>query len=263
MEAALIFGCCGSSSHVWKYRTKGARKLAQPVAADGDLQPERLEARDGELPQLAVPERVRVREAPPRLRAPAPEHGGDARVVLVALLAEDVERPDVLRREPLVGHPEPQHPLPARPPQHLSAARQVIAKLAGGHLRDAAVVVALAGDLMPAGGHLAHHLRQVLAHPAEHEEGGPDAVLVEQVERPARGALHPRLEAVPLAVLDEAVERPDVEVVFQRHGDQMVSFGRDQGVGHRLGISVRAGFTGGVPVPFESQEKCLSEAHFG
>src|SRR6185295_18633106 len=65
---------------------------------------------------------------------------------------------------------------------------------------------------------------------AEDEKRRLDPVPVEQVEGPVGIPLEPRLEPIPLLLLDDLVERPDLEVVLQGDGHD-VAFGV-QGVGH-------------------------------
>src|SRR5262249_19649358 len=69
-------------------------------------------------------------------------------------------------------------------------------------------------------------LRQPVTDPAEDEEGRLQAVAVEQVEGARGVALQPGLEAIPLAALDEAVERPDLKIVLQGHGQNVGRAGR-------------------------------------
>src|SRR5262249_20896399 len=98
--------------------------------------------------------------------------------------------------------------------------------LAGRHVADAAVVVALAGDLVAALGDPPDQLRQPVADPAEDEKRRLQAVAVEQVEGAFGVALQSGLGSVPLAALDEAVERPDLEVVLQGDGQNVALAGR-------------------------------------
>jgi hypothetical protein len=83
------------------------------------------------------------------------------------------------------------------------------------------VVVAPAGDLVTTLRHLPHQLGSGVRHPAHDEEGGADFELVEEVQRVPGAALEPVLEAIPLPLLDEPVERTDLLIVLQRHREQM------------------------------------------
>ena len=70
--------------------------------------------------------------------------------------------------------------------------------------------------LVPAVSHAANQFRKAIGDPPEDEKRGLDVVAIEQVERPLRVLLEPGLEAIPLAAVDQRLERRDVEIVLER-----------------------------------------------
>ena len=77
------------------------------------------------------------------------------------------------------------------------------------------MVVALAGDLVTAVGDFADQLRKLIGDPTQNKERRLHPVPIQECQRTIGILLQPRLEAIPLAALDHAIERPDLKVIFQ------------------------------------------------
>jgi hypothetical protein len=82
------------------------------------------------------------------------------------------------------------------------------------------VIVAEARHLVPARRDLPHELGHVLGDPAQHEERGPDAEALHEIERLPGVLLDPPFEAIPAVTGDGVLETPDVEVVLDLDGEQ-------------------------------------------
>ena len=144
-----------------------------------------------------------MRKAPPRLRAVGSQNRADARVVLVPLFGQDIERPEVVRLEPGVGDAISEDPMAACPFECFARARQVVAEFGRCELADVAMIVPLARHLVAARRHEPDKLGHGVGDPAEHEERRARLKLIEQVERADRAAFDATLEPVPLAALDQ------------------------------------------------------------
>lgn len=76
------------------------------------------------------------------------------------------------------------------------------------------MVIAEAGDFVPATGNFGNQLRHLLGDPAKHKEGRFRVVLVEQLERPLSISFDPRFESVPLLLFDQPSEGAHLKPVL-------------------------------------------------
>ena len=151
-----------------------------------DIAPQRHGRGHGDLHDAACRRRHRAR-LPAEVGdaiAVVPD-GINARVVREAALHQYLERPKRFGRDGVAGGAVEARRHAAGIFNGGYGAARVFAEFGGRERRNQAVRIAVAADLVPRGGDGARHFRVPLGHPAKHEEGGPDGIVVEQREHRA------------------------------------------------------------------------------
>src|SRR5207247_10449154 len=137
-----------------------------------------------------------------------------ARVVPVAFLDQDVERPLPAGDDGETRGAKPEHGRASQAFEHALSPPYRIAKRRRRLRRDAGMIPAVGRHFMPRPTDLAHEVRVSLRHPAEDEKGPPRPVAREQVQETRHTPRHPGLVAVPIRTTDSRLERRYVEVLL-------------------------------------------------
>ncbi len=109
----------------------------------------------------------------------------DGTVVEEALLGQHVEGPEGAPDDAEGGCPVADDGLTGDLLQNVLALPEVVAELLGGHLQDAPVVPAVAGDLVPGLVDVEDEVRVIPGQLTDDEERRPDPVPGELIEQPA------------------------------------------------------------------------------
>ncbi len=147
--------------------------------------------------------------------------GEDAGIVKKTLLRENLQRPKRLFDDRETGRSIAYDGLAAGVLDGCAGATCIGAKLVGREMPDAAVPVAMAGDLVPGGDNLAHDLREAFGNPSEHEKCGLGSVPAEQVENAAGVVHNARGMGRPAFRRNTVVKGFHVEVVLDVHTESV------------------------------------------
>jgi hypothetical protein len=158
----------------------------------------------------------------------------DRRVVLEALLGENVERPEGTIRNRVARCSITPGTNPHRVFDRSAGPPEIFAEALGADLVDQLVSVAVAGDLMAALCNLAYERRLSLGNPSQHEERRLVLGFLERLQQRLGGGHHPRRQSWPRVAIDHPLEVGDLEVLLQIDGEGI------QGHGHQ-GIATYRG----------------------
>ena len=142
----------------------------------------------------------------------------DAAAVGVAGAGQHVEGPQAAGADGKARRAVAAHRHAAGLFEHLPGAPDVTGEGFGAELAGALVAVAVAGQFMAAGHDAAHQRGVALGDPAQGEEGGFRAVLVEQGQDAVDVALDAAFPALPPLARDPGREGRDLEVVLHVDG---------------------------------------------
>ena len=174
----------------------------------------------------------------------------DARVVVEALLGDDVECPDRARRYGPVGRAIAADGRAGLRAQDVEPAAEVRAELVGREVVDEAMGVAVAGDLVARGLHGRHDLGVHLGYVAEDEERAPGPLLGEAGEQTLGGRPHAVLVLRPVGGLDlEDRVVPVLDVHRQRVRQVVVTGGHGSILGGRVSSLLWSPTCGPRPPP--------------
>ena len=144
-----------------------------------------------------------------------------ARIVLVALLHQYVQRPFLAFHNRETRCAEPDYFASGDLLEGMLGSPDRLAKLRSRKLRHSAVIMAVRGYLMSAGGDATHEVTMSLGDPAKHEEGGRRAVPFEETEELIDRCLDSALPPIPRLSGHVRLQGRDVEVLLYVDGEMM------------------------------------------
>src|SRR5262245_61436019 len=139
-------------------------------------------------------------------------NGEDARVPEKAFLDQNVERPHRRSDDRVARGTKADDGAAEAVLENSLGAGDVVTKAVASELVHQAMGIAVTGDLVTGAIDLANQIRAALRDPAEDEEGGAHAVLLEQLENSSRVALDAGRQLAPLLRRDGVIHRVRMEV---------------------------------------------------